>query len=294
MTGNDRAGKISGILQSNLIEIYLPDRIIQNIPELNIVSIISNSPLQPNKLRFLHKPYIITFDIGIKADRKVFIRGWGLDVELQGNLSLSGNTYEPKISGKLQSIRGRYEEFGKQFYLKQAELLFEGKIPPSPFLSIIGTTTQSDIEIKIIMTGSVEKPLLKIESTPIMPQEDALSILLFGKTVTKITLVQAVQLARSLKKLLGKSGDTIDPLGEIKNILGVDSINVTNSADNYDTLINAGKYIGDKIYLEIEKGTKTGSEKAQVKIEISPHIYLESGTSTTNDSNLGINWKYEY
>ena len=47
VTGNDRAGKISGILQSNLIEIHLPDRIIQNIQELNIVSIISNSPLQP-------------------------------------------------------------------------------------------------------------------------------------------------------------------------------------------------------------------------------------------------------
>ena len=59
----------------------------------------------------------------------------------------------------------------------------------------------------------------------------------WNEWATKITLVQAVQLARSLKKLLGKSGDTIDPLGEIKNILGVDSINVTNSADNYDTLV---------------------------------------------------------
>jgi len=236
----------------------------------------------------------MVLNIGVKADRKVFVRGWGLDVELQGKLSLRGTTSDPEISGKFNSIRGRYEEFGKKLYLKKAELLFEGKVPPSPFLNIIGSITQSDVEIKIILTGSVKNPLLRIESIPIMPQEDVLSILLFGKTTTKITPIQVMQLAVSLKKLLGKGGSTIDPLDKIRNLFGVDNISVTNSTVNDDTTIGVGKYIGNKVYFEVERGIQAGSEKAHVEIEISPHIFIESDTNTSSESNLGINWKYEY
>lgn len=294
VTGNDKAGKISGTLQSNLIEIRLPERTIQNIPELNIVASIPNHSFQPTTLGSTNKPYIMALNIGVKADRKVFIRGWGLDVELKGKLSLRGTTSDSEISGKLNSIRGRYEEFGKNLYLKKAELLFEGKVPPSPFLNIIGSITQSDVEIKVILTGSVKNPLLGIESIPIMPQEDVLSILLFGKTTTKITPIQVMQLAVSLKKLLGKEDNTIDPLGKIRNLFGVDNISVTNSTVNNDTAVNVGKYIGDKVYFEVERGIQAGSEKAHVEIEMSPHIFIESNTSTTSESNLGINWKYEY
>ena len=294
VAGNDKAGKISGVLQSNLIEIRLPERIIQNIPELNIVATIPNNYFQQTTRGYTRKPYIMALNIGVKADRKVFIRGWGLDVELQGQLSLRGTTSDPEISGKFNSIRGRYEEFGKKLYLKKAELLFEGRVPPSPFLNIIGSITQSDVEIKVILTGSVKNPLLRIESIPIMPQEDVLSILLFGKTTAKITPIQVIQLAASIKKLLGKGGGTIDPLDKIRNLFGVDNISVTNSTVNDDTTIGIGKYIGNKVYFEVEKGIQAGSEKAHVEIEISPHIFIESDTSTTSESNLGINWKYEY
>ena len=167
-------------------------------------------------------------------------------------------------------------------------------MPPSPFLNIIGSITQSDVEIKVILTGSVKNPLLRIESIPIMPQEDVLSILLFGKTTAKITPIQVIQLAASIKKLLGKGGGTIDPLDKIRNLFGVDNISVTNSTVNDDTTIGIGKYIGNKVYFEVEKGIQAGSEKAHVEIEISPHIFIESDTSTTSESNLGINWKYEY
>jgi translocation and assembly module TamB len=294
VAGNDKAGEIRGTLQSDLIEIRLPERIIQNIPELNIVATIPNNSSKLTTLGSTQKPYIMALNIGIRADRKVFIRGLGLDAELQGKLSLRGTTSDLEISGKLNSIRGRYEEFGKNLYLKKAELLFEGKVPPSPFLNIIGSITQSDVEIKVILTGSVKNPLLRIESIPIMPQEDVLSLLLFGKTATKITPIQVIQLAASLKKLLGKGGSIIDPLGKIRNLFGVDNISVTNNTVNDDTTIGVGKYIGNKVYFEVERGIQAGSEKAHVEIEISPRIFIESDTSATSESSLGINWKYEY
>lgn len=294
LKGGNQSGAITGQILSEALYIFLPDRFVASVPELNIVETIPISA-KPGKTQssVAANDSLTLLDVTLVAENKVFVRGWGLDAELKGKLHLTGNILDPAIQGKFSTIRGRYEEFGKRFKLQKAELLFQGDIPPSPYLNVVAATTESGVEIRPVITGPVREPALKIESTPAMPQDEALSILLFGKDSTKISPVQAVQLANSLRRLSGKGGPGFDPAGAVRNLLGLDDFSINGSGENGEgATVGVGKYIGDKIYLEVESGAQTG--RASVEIEVTPNITVESVTGATGENSVGVNWKHDY
>jgi len=292
MKGSNSDSMLSGDLISDELTINIPEQFASTVPQLNVVETIPHAKQLKPKDPQTSSP--IKLDIKWQADNKVFVRGRGVDAELKGNLAVTGDATNPEIVGKLTTIRGRYEEFGKKFKLKTAELIFEGDIPPSPFLNIVASSTVDGTEIMPTISGPVLEPALTIESTPTLPEDEALSLLLFGKDPTKISPVQAGQLAQSLAKLSGRAGSGFDPLGKARDLLGLDDLKVNSGNTAADTSVGVGKYIGDNIYLEIERGAESSSSKARVEVEVTPSISVESSTGATGDSNVGVNWKHDY
>lgn len=294
LTGDANSGLIKGHLQNDRLDINLPERVIADMPQLNIVRTIPAKKKDKIKTQTpAPSLYTIALDILFKADNKVFVRGRGVDAELQGSIAIAGTAAKPDITGKLETIRGRYEEFGKQFTLTTAELLFVGDIPPSPFLNVVASIKEGATEIRPTLTGPALKPELKIESTPAMPQEEALSQLLFGQDSKKLSAFQAVQLANSVRQLSGHGGGGFDPIARVRKLIGVDDITIKNEA-NTDPSVGVGKYIGDKVYLQLEQGAAETSSKAKVEVEVNPSISVESGTTATGASSVGLNWKKDY
>ena len=292
--GDNKSGNVDGSLNIEKLDIYLPDELNNDISTINIVEVI-NKQDQVNKINSKEFLYPIFLDIKLQAKNKVFIRGWGVDAELGGNLSINGEIKSPQIRGKLSVLNGKYEEFGKKFKIKLGELLFEGDIPPSPYLNIIGSITQDGVEINPTLTGSIISPSLKIDSSPSTSQEDALSLLLFGKDSSKINTFQAIQLANSLKKLSTNSSSNFDPLKKIRDTFGLDDISINESQDSSKSLsVGVSKYITSDVRITVDQGEKAEDNKAGIEIDITPHISIESKTSVTGSNDLGINYKYNY
>ena len=292
--GDQTLGQLSGTLTSQTLAIQLPDQFVETVPELNVVETIGKTG-SIQKAGQDPNAYQLELDMVLKADNKVFVRGWGLDAELKGNLAIKGKASAPQVTGKLNTIRGRYEEFGKQLTLTKADIVFEGDMPPSPFLDIVGTTSAAETTISLNITGPLQDPSLGIASSPTLPEDEALSLLLFGSGVANISAVQAVQLANSLRRFSGVGPTGPTALGRIRNTIGVDSLTLKNNGDTTSgTALGVGKYIGDNIYLEIEQGLEAGSGKAKVEVDVTPSISVESGTSVSGDQNIGINWKRDY
>lgn len=290
--GNNKSGKIKGNINNETLSVYLPDRFAKSIPTLNITEVIPN-PDQAKQRPLLAYP--IFLDVILQAKNKAFVRGWGVDAELSGKLMIKGEANKPQIMGKLSVIRGSYEEFGKKFKLKTAELSFEGKIPPSPYLNIIGSSTKSGIEIMPIITGPLLNPSLSIESYPVKTQEEIMSILLFGNDPSKISAFQAIELANSLKKLSTNSGSSFDPLGTIRDKLGLDEISFNNSDSSSKTpAIGVSKYISDSIRIKVNQDKEYKGAKLGIEADITPNISLESGGGVNGSNSLGINWKRDY
>jgi len=292
--GNEAEGALSGTLTSQSLAIQLPDQFVETVPELNVAETVDRDGTIQNT-NSSTDDYRLALDMVLKADNKVFVRGWGLDAELQGNLAIKGQANDPQVTGKLSTIRGRYEEFGKQLNLTRADIVFEGDMPPSPFLNITGTTSISNTTINLNITGPLQDPGLGITSSPSLPEDEALSLLLFGSGVANISTLQAVQLANSLRRFSGVGPTGPTALGRIRNTIGVDNLTLKNNGgDASGAALGVGKYIGDNIYLEVEQGLEAGSGKAKIEVDVTDSISVESGTSISGDQNIGINWKRDY
>jgi translocation and assembly module TamB len=278
---------ISGKLSPTEISIRLPDHFTSSIPQLNIID--KEGKKKPSDQIFERTKLNVKF----KADNKIFVSGRGLDVELEGLLDIGGTLKTPVVEGNLKALRGRYEEFGRRFALEKSLLRFQGEIPPSPYLDIEASTKIDDVKALVRITNSVEDPKIKLVSTPSRPEDEILSLILFGKDIQKISPFQAIQLANTLRRFSGKGGKSFDPLQEIQNLTGLDDIRV-EGVGTEDAKAGAGKYISDKVYLEVEQGVGAGSGAASVEIEVTPNVSVESKTSQNGDSDIGLFWEWNY
>lgn len=272
------------------MEIKIPEHFQAEIPELHIVETI-----KPNDIIELYeKPYQLQLDIALTTAKKVYVRGWGVDTQLKGGLQVTGYAHAPLINGSLKSVHGKYKEFGKSLVVKEGVLMFDGPIPPSPYLNIIGVYNVGSNEIRLILSGSIQNPDVSIESTPSMEQEEALSMLLFGTNTTSSSPFQALQLAAGVRRLSGHGGG-FDPLGLGRKALRVDNLDFKNDSQNpQDTTVSAGKYFSEKVYVELETGQQEGSAKTKIEVQITPKISIEGIAEQDGNNSVGVNWKFDY
>lgn len=278
---------LKGTVDINHINIIVPETFQSKIPELNIVERQKKSASVP-------QAKAISLAIKVNAPNQIFVRGWGLDAEFGGQLSVSGDVTAPLFDGNLSSKRGRYEEFGKRFTLARANLRFQGELPPSPYLDIEATTQADDVTASILLTGPVMQPSIAFSSTPVLPQDEVLSRILFGRNTAKITPFQAIQLAQTLRRFSGEGGDGgINPLDMLRSTTGLDDISINTDA-NGETNVGVGKYLTDKVYLEFEKGKAANSGGANIQIEVTPSINIQSEVGQDAQAGGGVFWKRDY
>lgn len=286
LNGTNQGLNLSGTVDIAELHILIPETFNSPIPQLNIVE--EDQPDTSSPLRRL------TLDVGIEAQNKVFVRGWGLDAELGGKIMVTGDAATPLFNGTLSSHRGRYEEFGKRFTLSRADLRFQGEIPPSPYLDMEATIPAGDVTAAIRFSGPAQKPAIVFASTPALPQDEVLSRILFDKDSSKISPFQAIQLARTIQRFSGKgSGGGLDPLGMLREKTGLDDISV-ESDESGGTNVGVGKYLADDVYLEVSKGKGEGSGAATIEIEVTPSINVESRIGQDAQGGGGVFWKRDY
>lgn len=286
VTGKDTGYLIGGKIDLGEINVTIPEQFQTNIPQLNIVE----PDVEQKESEFLQ-----SIDLGLRvhAPGRVFVRGWGLDAEFGGDLDVTGTLAGPLVNGAFESIRGRYEEFGKRFAMDQAKLRFQGSIPPSPYLDIKATTNAGDVQASVLLTGPVAKPGIAFSSVPPLPEDEVMSRILFGKRMSSITPFQAIQLTRTLQRFSGNGGGGFDPLGALRSATGLDDIRV-DSEDGGETSVGVGKYLTEKVYLEVEKGAGATSGAATIQIELTPSIKVDSKIGQDAQGGAGIFWSRDY
>jgi translocation and assembly module TamB len=233
--------------------------------------------------------------LSVEAPGRIYIRGKGLDSEWKGRLNIRGDTRAPVLDGSISLLRGRYNLFGKPLTLTRGTISFDGDIPPSPDFDVVGESKRSDVTTRVQLSGSVSEPTLRIESDPPMPSDEALSRLLFGKGMDEMSPFQALRLAQAIKALSGDGSGILDFFDRTQKLIGVDQLDIRQAGETSDqTALSVGKYIGEGIYVEVEKGLWSESDKVSIEADITPNISVESEAGTISGGGVGINWKFDY
>ena len=84
-----------------------------------------------------------------------------------------------------------------------------------------------------------------------------------------------------------------DPLAEIRELTGLDDIRI-NSNEDGETTVGAGKYLTDEVYLEFESGSGDNNSAANLEIELTPSITLESQIGEDSQAGAGVFWEWDY
>jgi len=296
--GDVKQALLSGKLNIDDFSLTIPSASSQDeIPEMEVIEIGKNLPTEKQqqviKKAEVKAGFKMNLDIGVKIANQFYIKGYGLDSEWQGDLSIKGGTSMPKVLGFIETKRGSLEILNNRFVFRQGLIDFNGAYPPLPSLNIetVATSDKGDAIIRI--KGMADNPQLELSHDPNLPQDEILSNLLFKEDTKSISPMQAIQLAEVVTMLASGGLKNIDTLGSLQTSLGLDRLNL--GGDNFDTAsVKAGKYITDKIYLEVEQGLQSESSTATVEVDLFPDIKAEVEFNQDSDSSVGIKWKHDY
>ena len=94
----------------------------------------------------------------------------------------------------------------------------------------------------MVLQGRANAPELLFESSPELPQEEIVSLLLFGRGFETLSLFQAAQLASSLATLSGQSEGILEKL---RRNVGLDDLDVRTNEEGEAT-VRVGRYLTEK------------------------------------------------
>ena len=285
---------VGGQVNLETAELRIPERLPPEITEIEVVEIhggaaeIREAPKEEPK-----KEAKIKIDVSVNSPGRVFVRGRGLDSEWQGQLKIGGEARAPEITGHFSMVRGHFNFLGKRFDLKRGIISFDGSSPPSPRIDALAEASTKKLTARLQLSGAMASLEMELTSDPVLPSDEILARLFFGQSVSNMSPIQALQLAQAASVLAGGRG--VDFMGKTRQFLGVDQLDVKQGGEDAgETSLRAGKYLSEKVYLEVEQGMGSETGKASVEWEVTPNISVETEAGVNAEGGVGVKWKWDY
>jgi translocation and assembly module TamB len=237
---------------------------------------------------------LFRLDLRVRADNRLFVSGMGLESEWEADLRVRGTSADPRISGQIEAIRGTYSFAGRRFELDDGTITYEGNDLANPNIAISASTTTEGVTAIINVTGTAQRPQVAFTSTPALAQDEVLARILFGRSVTNLSAIQAIQLASALNSLRG-SGGGLNPLGELRQAGGIDRLRILGADDTAGrgTALAAGQYLTDDIYVEIITDAR-GFTATQLEIALTRALSVLSQTGSFGGSSVNLRYSRDY
>nr|MDQ2879351.1 translocation/assembly module TamB [Pseudomonadota bacterium] len=260
------------------------------VPQLNIREI--NLPNGGEEDDTPRAPWVMK--VHAHAPGNLIVTGLGLNSEWSADLTLGGIPSNPAITGRATLIRGDYQFAGRKFDLARGIIRFDGSVPANPSLDIVANADTTSVSATIHVSGFAQKPEISFSSTPALPQDELLSRLLFGTSITNLSAPEALQLASAVAALQnGKGG--LDPINAVRRVAGLDRLRII-SADpqtGAKTAVAAGKYITRRIYAEVITDGQ-GYSATQVEFQVTRWLSLLSSISTLGRQSANVRVSKDY
>ncbi len=260
------------------------------IPRLNVQEI--NVVAEDRAQGLASSPW--KFDIKARALNRLSVTGLGIQSEWRANLRIGGSVTEPAIVGRADLVRGSYEFAGRQFDLQRGTIRFQGEVPADPTLDILATGDTQGLTASIRVTGTGQHPEIAFSSTPALPEDELLSRLLFGTSITNLSAPEALQLAAAIASLQG-GGNGLNPINALRNAIGLDRLRILpgDTVTGQKTSVAAGKYITRRAYVEIITDGQ-GYSATRAEFQITRWLSVLSSISTIGRQSATVKISKDY
>lgn len=295
-SGTAESARVGGKLTLDRADIAIPEGGGPSVPVIEVREVGTGpraGPERPEPRASPAAPFDLRLAVAVDAPARLFVRGRGLDSEWGGAISVDGPATAPEIVGELEFRRGFLDLLDKRFTIRRGVISFVGSTPPVPMLDLEASARSAEIEAVVKLAGPAVDPKLTLTSEPVLPQDEILSRLLFGSSVARLTPVQGLRLAAAVDTLRG-GGGLSSVLSALRKGLGVDTLDVQGGETAQESTARAGKYVSDKVYVEVEKGVAEGTGTARVKVDLTPNLSVGTEVNERSQTGVGLEWRYDY
>jgi translocation and assembly module TamB len=202
----------------------------------------------------------------------VSFNGFEVTGNLEGTLRI-GNDMDTR--GSLRLINGRYEAYGQELELRRARLLFTGPLS-QPYLDIEAIRRVDTVIAGIRLTGPVTAPQTEVFSEPSMPQTDALSYLILGRSPQAQTQGDEGQMRNAAISLgLNQAADLTRGVGEE---LGIRELTLEAEGAGDQASVVASGYLTDDLSLRYGVGIFEPISTVALRYDLGRYFYLEAAS----------------
>jgi translocation and assembly module TamB len=258
----------------------------------------------------LHTNLAVDIDLG----SKLYFVGAGVYSRLRGALRIQGARGEPpRATGSIRVADGRFDAYGQRLEIEQGTLTFNGLVQ-NPVLNIRALRKQQAVEAGVSITGTAQKPVIRLISEPNVPDAEKLSWLVLGEAPDEqsgadyaalLTAAQAIlggqedgpgsaladlQRALGVNISMGKAGQRQAPASQVAQSGGFGGNHIDNSAQVQ--VVRIGTRLADGLTLSYEQSLAGTESVLKLTYALTRRLSLVGQTGSDNALDLFYNFQF--
>jgi translocation and assembly module TamB len=152
-------------------------------------------------------------------------------------------------------------------------------------LDVLAIRTVGEVRAGVRGTGTVQKPVVKLYSSPVMSDTDVLAYVVLGRPIGQDG-AQFDLLMVAAGALLSK-GESAVLQDRLQRRLGLDVIEIqAGSGDVTASMVTVGKYLSPKLYISLGHALFTGTNEFRMRYSISKSWEVESNFGEQSGADL--------
>jgi len=296
LDGTMKAGRVKGDIKINRAQGKIPSAMPESVPQIEVVEINKPGANHPEKPA-TDSPFLenIALDLKITAPEDIVVTGRGLDSEWKADITVKGTAAKPLLQGGIYLLDGIFIFMGEELELKDCSVTMSGGYPPVPQLKINAEIAKSDIIINLQVVGPVTAPQISLTSQPSYPTDEILAQLLYGRSASQLSGMQALQIANGLRVLQGKGG-FLNILTGWTSFLGNIQVDLTEMEGSEEqTAVRVRWSLTRNIYFENQRSIEDKGNVFIARWDLTRRLSLhtQSGFGLFGDSAY-LKWKWDY
>lgn len=287
---------VSGDVSLSALEakLFTPENL--GLVDINVVTVGEDGAPAPDA-GAARRRTSLRYAVHIEADDNIIVSGRGLDSEWRTSAQISGTSNRPLVLGTMNLNRGDLEFSGRRFDLTRGSIGFDTLAPNDPTIDIRAEReTRDGTAVSVVISGRSSALRVSLESTPSLPNEDVMALILFDKPADELSAFQSLQVADALTQLggvgvFGGKGVT----GAARDALGLDLLNIdVDQADSSASLLTVGKYVTDGLFVSASQNARGENGSLRIEYEIGQSFSVETELRQDGDQTVSANWKKDF
>jgi translocation and assembly module TamB len=216
-----------------------------------------------------------------------------------GSVRVTGSPSAPSVSGGLTMRRGDLTLLGRRLVFSRGVVTLDNLDRIDPRLDFVASSSVEGTTVQVAIKGTSREPVIEVTSTPPLPQDEALALLLFGKPTSSLSAFEVVQIGEALAELTGVVGSGTGFLGKVRQTLGLDQLRVGGGGSGTSTSsspvsLEAGRYVAPGVYVGARQGAAGNSSRGVVEIQVLDHAKIEGDIGADSRGRVGVKMEWDY